>query len=222
MPWISSSTNSVQDLLIKTPNCVNIGHDAISLSYNPETRLTTVLYQGLRRPTSIFSTVIANGALIHHPLSFCMIVYCTHQRYLARYRSMVDLRLFRTEKEIGYAVPGRLSQLDGSHDVPLRYKEMDSKTWMKRLQFYQTELAAIGHVARFSRDCGAFLSDAMPEIRSQLPDPKAVFRAEEMIMEEMQMAQSLTQSLLSQRTALEERVKSQTSLVRSAAMRKSN
>ncbi|KAF2734183.1 hypothetical protein EJ04DRAFT_493933 [Polyplosphaeria fusca] len=202
-------------ILVKFPNSVNIGYDAVSVCYNANQKAVTVLYHGLKDEEAVFAALKTNGPLCFHPMFFLVAVYCLHQAQLSRYRTVVDGNIYQLEEEIGYAVPGRLERRD---QKPVQRQDgqlIDYGTVVRRLQSFQTELASIGHVARFSKECGNFLLQSIEQLSNDtLTDSTPSFHeAREYILHKVEFSRGLTTSLLSQCQALKERVQSQSTLI---------
>jgi hypothetical protein len=146
---------------------------------------------------------------------FPVAIYCSHQAQISQYRSIIDDNIHDLEREIGYAVPGRLEYRSQGPEQGQRRPPKDYENAVRRLQSYQTELATIGHIARFSQSCGESLVQSIEQLGND-----ALFRntislhaAGENILHRVDFSRGLTVSLLSQCQALKERVQSQSNLV---------
>ena len=202
-------------IVIKTPNSINVSYDAVSITYDATSRSTTVFYHGLREEDRVFNQLQRNSRLCLHPLFFATVIYANHRQYISDYKCVVDGHLFYTEEQIGYAKPGALERIK----IPLMEKSsqdiVDYKPLVKRLQSYRTELAGIGHVTRFSVECGDFLVKLLEEMNTFSPfnEDAMLRKLGESILHELEFSKNLSLTMMSQRQALEDRVQGQSALV---------
>lgn len=132
-----------------------------------------------------------------------------------RYRARIDQNVHESEQEIGYAIPGRLQQASANKSRNKQYLDFEDIT--KRLHSYQTELTAIGHVARFSKVCGEFLLKTFQELNDiPLANYEHDFhKTGEPLLHHIEYYTNSCISLLSQSQSLKERVQSHINLVSS-------
>jgi hypothetical protein len=206
-------------MVLKVPNCINIGYDAMSLSYDSKKRAITALYHGVQDWDRLLSFLQKKVYHCLHPLFIPTALFSCHRYHLSHYRDVIDEKICGTEHQIGYAVPGRLeeSELDPSNKG-YEPQELNYESIVRRLHSYQTELATIANVARFGQDCGDFLMQTLQELETYSPfsDDEKFYSSGEEILHEVELSRSLVRTLLSQNQALKERVQSQTNLVSNA------
>jgi hypothetical protein len=203
-------------MVLKVPNCINIGYDAIFLSYSPEERTIFAFYHRIEDWGRLLNLLENKNHLCFHPIFLPTALFSCHRYHLGQYRNIVDTNVLETEHQIGYAIPGRLEEVhlappQESLDLP----EMDYEIIVRRLHSYQTELATMANVARFSRDCGDSLMEMMEDFErcSTYEDEERWHESGEEIVHEIEFSRSLTRTLLSQVQSLKERVQSQVNLV---------
>jgi hypothetical protein len=204
-------------MVLKVPNCVNIGYDAMSVSYNPEKRTVLALYHGVEDWGRLLKLLKRKRHLCFHPMFIPAALFSCHRYNLERYRGVVDRNIFDTEHQIGYAIPGRLEYARGktSNRESSNAPKADYESTVRRLHSYQTELATMANVARFSKDCGNTLIGTIQELESYAPfgDNQQFHSNSKEILHEIDFSKSLTHTLLSQIQSLKERVQSQINLV---------
>ncbi len=208
-------------MVLKVPNCVNIGYDALSLSYNPEERTVMALYHGVEDWDRLLRLLKSKLHLCFHPMFIPTALFSCHRYHLGRYRGVVDANIYRTEHQIGYAIPGHLEQVrPEASNERLDVLEVDYESIVRRLHSYQTELATMANVGRFSKDCGDSLIQMIRELEIYSPfkDDERFHSSGEEILHGIEFSRSLTFTLLSQTQSLKERVQSQTNLVSSAKL----
>jgi hypothetical protein len=197
---------------------VNIGYDAISLSFDPESCSTRALLHGTRFEDwkSVTELLRSSSSSCSHPMLLPTTIFHIHRLNMERYRSKIDRNVFDTELDIGYAVPGRLTDRFAlPQNNPPDAQNLDFENIVKRLHSCQTELISSGHVARFSKDCGEFLIKTIQELNDLSPrtfkddlDEKG-----ERLLYEIEFSRNACICILSQSQALKERVQSHINLV---------
>jgi hypothetical protein len=177
------------------------------------------LYHGVQNWDRLLEFLETKAHLCFHPVFIPTALLSCHRYHLSRYRDVLDANIFKTERHIGYAVPGRLEQIRSDPSkTPSEAQELDYESIVRRLHSYQTELATMASVARFGQDCGDFLIRTVEESGSYSPfnDDETFHSSGEEILHEIELSRSLVRTLLSQNQSLKDRVQSQTNLVRSA------
>lgn len=158
------STPDRLSMVIKVANSASIGYDCVSITHDPIHRITYVLYHGLEDEAGVFSTLQTSPQRCMHPVFFAAVLYRSHQQHVERHRYTIDIAVLETERATGFGRPGRL----GSGHIPHHeFKEVDYKSTVKMLSYCQTDIAIIGHVARFSVDCGNWLVGRLTERRDR-------------------------------------------------------
>ncbi|KAF7507242.1 hypothetical protein GJ744_010800 [Endocarpon pusillum] len=222
----SSASSKLQHmaLVLKVPNCINIGYHAISLSFDPKACITRAFLHGIRfseweRLKTDFRSLPLSYA---HPMLLPVLLFNAHQVNMHRYRARIDQKVYESSKEIGYGIPGRLQEASANKSRNKQYLDFEDIT--KRLHSYQTELATIGHVARFSKVCGEFLLKTLQELNGiPLTSCEHEFhKAGEPLLHRSEYYTNSCINLLSQSQGLKERVQSHINLTFSLIAQEEN
>jgi hypothetical protein len=228
-------TSGSTSLLFKVPSSKPTGLDSVSITKNSANGCIYVLYYGLKDEDGLFSALQGGLERCLHPLFFVGALYCSHQRHIERYRKTVDDALLTIERGTKFGCPGMLM----GHHVPLgQYyldekldKEPDYKQVVERLSYCQTEIAIIGHVARFSETAGIWLVKILEEIKdeerkmaengdTEHDGDKPSWEMTKKTLHEVEFSKCRAMTLLSQLQHLRDRVQSQTTLVRCSTLSK--
>ncbi|KAK7941509.1 uncharacterized protein PG986_013896 [Apiospora aurea] len=202
---------NVIKLVLKVPNKISIGYDAVSLAYNLSTKSVTALVHGLE--PAHWDTLVAlfsqSFHLCRHPLLLPALMFTTHRKRIEKYRHDIDRSIVDLEKETGFGVAGFLR---GSR---FQNPDLDLESALVRLQSQQTELANLAVVLRFSEKWADLLLNSIARL-SQSPlvcDQDAVLQLEDEMFHLLELPRNQVQTSLSQAQALKDRVQSQANLI---------
>jgi hypothetical protein len=215
------------------PSSKSTGLDSVSITKNSANGCIYVLYYALKDGDGLFSALQVRLERCLHPLFFVVALYCSHQRHVERYRKAVDDALLIIERGTRIGCPGMLM----GHHVPLGQhyldekldKELDYKQIVERLSYCQTEIAVVGHVARFSETAGNWLVKILEEIKdeerkmaengdTERDSDQPSWEMTKKILYEVEFSKCRAMTLLSQLQHLKDRVQSQTTLVRDSIL----
>lgn len=203
-------------MLLKVPRCVNIGYNALSLSYSPNERKFVALYHEVRDWNRLLTLLKRKVQLCFYPMFLPAALFSCYRFSLQRYRDVIDSHVYDTEHSLGYAIPGPLERYDAMITAK-RWdtSKVDYESIVRRLNSSQTELATMGTVARFSKDCGDSLIHMIHELElyTLFGEDESFHKTREDILHEVEFSRTLTTSLLSQIQSLKERVQSEINLV---------
>ena len=203
-------------LLLKVANSRCIGFDCVSLTSDVSHRTTYVLYHHLESEASIFAMLLSQPQQWIDPHFFVAAVYRSHHQHLEIHRNTIDDAIQALERRTGFGNQGRLMgrrSMDGYHDLA------DPKTTIQQLSYCQTDLAGIGHVARFSLDCGEDIIRAIDESSDSEPHhgdqqfSETLRAVRMMVRQDVEYTRRRTAMLLSQVQQLRDRCQSQTNFV---------
>jgi hypothetical protein len=155
--------------------------------------------------------------LCSHPFFVPAVLFDQHLRNAENYRARIDDNLFHMEREIGYAIPGRLTEELASPPVRIApTQDLDLEGAVRRLHSINTELITVGHVARFRVECSGFLMKTVQEFnhRSTGTHNDVLLEQGERILKQIDYQKNASSCLLSQGQSLKERVQSHITLVR--------
>ncbi|KAK8087681.1 hypothetical protein PG997_002642 [Apiospora hydei] len=202
---------NVIKLVLKVPNKISIGYDAVSLAYNISAKSVTALVHGLE--PAHWDTLVAllsqSLHLCRHPLLLPALMLTTHRKRIEKYRYDIDRSIVYLEKETGFGVAGFLR---GSR---FQNPDLDLESALVRLQSQQTELANLAVVLRFSEKWADLLLNSIARL-SQSPlvcDQDAVLQLEDEMLHLLELPRNQVQTSLSQTQALKDRVQSQANLI---------
>ncbi|KAK8054912.1 hypothetical protein PG993_000139 [Apiospora rasikravindrae] len=198
-------------LVLKVPNKISIGYDAISLAYNLSTKSVTALVHGLEPAHwEILMALLSKSLHVcRHPLLLPALMFITHRKRIEKYRHDIDRSIVDLEKETGFGVAGFLR---GSR---FQNPDLDLESALVRLQSQQTELANLAVVLRFSEKWADFLLKGIARL-GQSPlicDQDAILQLEDEMLHLLELPRNQVQTSLSQTQALKDRVQSQASLI---------
>ena len=204
----SANTTSI---LMKVPASRSVGFDCVSVAHDPINNITNVLYHSLADEDGIFDTLHANPERCLQPEFFAAILYQCHQQRVERHRNTIDDAIKNTECETKLGGPGRLFGHRYKHEEPT--VEIHADTTAKRLSYIQTELAVIGHIARFSVQCGDWCVGLLENSKMQAADENDRLDAVMQILDEVEYTRRRSMTVLPQLQGVKERVQSQATLV---------
>ncbi|KAK8043818.1 hypothetical protein PG994_012656, partial [Apiospora phragmitis] len=198
-------------LVLKVPNKISIGYDAVSLAYNLSTKSVTALVHGLL--PAHWDTLVAllsnSLHLCRHPLLLPTLIFLTHRERIEKYRHDIDRSVVDLEKETGFGVAGFLR---GSR---FQNPDLDLESALVRLQSQQTELANLAVVLRFSAKWADFLLNSITRLgqAALVCDQDLILQLEDEMLHLLELPRNQVQTSLSQTQALRERGQSQASLI---------
>ncbi|KAK6839932.1 hypothetical protein PG987_005798 [Apiospora arundinis] len=151
------------------------GFDCVSVTRDPATRTTYVLYHHLADEAAVFAALTKAAAperlLDHH--FFVAVLYQAHHGCVEAFRHVIDMAVLAIEKQTRYGKPGRLMDRLSGQWSPDDEKDAvsameDPKRVIRQLSYCQTDLAVIGHVARCGLECGEQLFQAIQQDQREL------------------------------------------------------
>ncbi|KAK7946275.1 uncharacterized protein PG986_010596 [Apiospora aurea] len=147
------------------------GFDCVSVSSNPATRTTYVLYHHLADEDAVFGALLAMPERCVDHYFFVSVLYWSHHQQIEAHRNVIDDAVLGIERRTRFGHPGRLmDDLGGRPDFDDHCSATmeDPKTTIRQLSYCQTDLAVIGHVARACLDAGEQLVRAIEEDQRKL------------------------------------------------------
>lgn len=158
------------------------------------------------------------------PLMLPTHIYQGYRSKTEAYRVLVDDSLCTTEVQTGYAVPGMLlvetrlrfppSRRYRPGQYSSRPKTLDFEGITRQLHSVSTELGTVIHAGSFGKELGIFLAKTGQDLESRLfsPGQKALFDNRNLI-QNIEFCTNMYTSLISQASALRERVQNHINLV---------
>ncbi|KAK6863614.1 hypothetical protein PG995_000142 [Apiospora arundinis] len=198
-------------IILKVPNKLGIGYDAISVVYDLTARSITALVHGLLPAHWATLTALLMGSLhlCQHPLLVPILIFATYRRRVEQYRHDIDRSIVDLERETGFGVAGFL------RDSRFQNPDLDLESALVRLQSQQTELANLAVVLRFSEKWSDFLLNSITRIgqAALICDQDAILELEDEMLHLLELPRNQVQTSLSQTQALKDRVQSQANLI---------
>ncbi|KAF2653539.1 hypothetical protein K491DRAFT_694591 [Lophiostoma macrostomum CBS 122681] len=221
--YFSSKPGSLEPssfaLMFKVPNCVNIGYDALSMSYDLKRRRSRVFLHGIGETD--FETlahylrgVKDEKTLYLQPMLVATHIFAGHRTSAESFRTDVDDNLHATEIDIGYATPGFLrGRQPKRRAVPhpknnFPPKDLDLEQIVRYLHSCLTELAAVALVASDGTELGLFLQKTARELDSFYSKTRDVdfLRHSKAVTQYIEAQTNLFSSMLAQTELLDKRV----------------
>ncbi|KAK7917486.1 hypothetical protein PG985_011094 [Apiospora marii] len=216
------------------------GFDCVSVTRNPASRTTYVLYHHLADEAGVFRALLGappwhSGCRLLDHYFFVAALYHVHHQQVEAHRGAIDHAILATEQQTHFGTPGIL--MDSLRGLPRLDDQLpaapeDTKETIQRLSYCQTDLAVIGHVARADLDCGEQLIRAIDEDMRELSLPRSkddgpsdhgsrllvdkLGAAMAMTRDDVEFTRRRTATLLSQVQQMKDRSQSQTSFMLSA------
>ncbi|KAK8096067.1 hypothetical protein PG999_014089 [Apiospora kogelbergensis] len=198
-------------IVLKVPNKLNIGYDAVSLVCDFSARSITALVHGLQPAHWATLTALLMGSLhlCRHPLLLPILLFKTHRERIEQYRHDIDRSIVDLERETGFGVAGLL------RDVRFQSPDLDLESALVRLQSQQTELANLAVVLRFSEKCADFLLNSITRLgqATLVCEQEAISELEDEMLHLLELPRNQVQTSMSQAQALKDRVQSQANLI---------
>ncbi|KAF2877115.1 hypothetical protein BDV95DRAFT_138986 [Massariosphaeria phaeospora] len=202
-------------IVLKVPNSVNFGYDALSMVFDGTRRSTRAFFHGqlgdeYERLVSSFQSQ-KDRSFFTQPMLLPTRLLLNHRLNTERYRSKIDHTLHSTEREIGYAIPGLL-QYNPSRDADAESKP-DFERIVRQLHSCQTELSQIPYQGQFGYDFGVFLGKTALEVKDWgfLP-PNDAHDYSEGLVHRIEFATNLYSTILMQSSILKSRVQNHINL----------
>ncbi|KAF2279362.1 uncharacterized protein EI97DRAFT_430442 [Westerdykella ornata] len=221
-----SSATDLFSLVFKVGNSINIGYDAMSMTYNMKRRTTRAFLHGFLDHDSQslieYLKTCKDKLRFESPFLLPCRIYRKHRAKSEAYRVSIDDNLQRAEVEIGYAIPG---VLDGTADPIslLRSGNIEFERINRRLTSCSTELCTVLHTGAFGKELGIFLRNTAQELGSKLysPDNDGLSHNQTLV-QEIEFTTNLYSSLLSQASNLRTRVENHIQLGHSLVAQEEN
>ncbi|KAK4182334.1 hypothetical protein QBC35DRAFT_510183 [Podospora australis] len=136
-------------LVMKVPNKVHVGFDALSLSHDSCSRTVSAMVHGMDEHDwpDLLKQVTENPHLALLPTFLPSVLFAIHHLRVLQYRAFLDDKIFTTEIQTGYGIAGRapaeLELLEEFQPPPRisptvtghsRDRATRSKSWMYRLK----------------------------------------------------------------------------------------
>ncbi|ORY06764.1 hypothetical protein BCR34DRAFT_518735 [Clohesyomyces aquaticus] len=215
-------------LVIKVPNSVNIGFDAVTLSHDLRHRTTRAFVHG--SPDSDFAELLVHlqtidlVSALDDPFLIPGYILRSHRGRTEAHRSNIDDLVFATEHDLDYAPPGIMANTRSfklrKELTNTRLSKKDFERTVRGLHSCATALSVVSYVGNFGKDLGRFLQVTAEEMQNHLARTNGSLNPD--IMHALEFQTNLYTTLVLQTSVLKDRVQSHINLTFSLIAQEEN